>query len=310
MRRFWWCHFVPEIKDEMYEIGIHIADVSHYVKRDRLDEEAMKGDTYNLPDRVNPMLPEKISNELCSLRPHEDKLCFSPFFILPIKAWSVNIGLAERWSILIIVLLTKMCRRSLIKTPVNMEEIGILHEIAQRFRKQRNKKGAINFFRRSAFQAGWEGKPIVILVKEAKNPTADWEFMLLANRTVAVMLRKSKSKRNPFRFLRIHDTPVKEKVAPFVGLQKNTDTISIQKRRRHCGIFQPDCYRTWKANPNSMCWNTRYPYNGKGCYTTENIRSTTDLDLVITAITSPIRRYPDVSRIGFCRKFWMKNTRS
>ena len=71
-----------KLKDDIYEIGVHIADVSHYVKPGTaLDEEAYERATsVYLPDRVNPMLPERISNELCSLRPHEDKLCFSAVF--------------------------------------------------------------------------------------------------------------------------------------------------------------------------------------------------------------------------------------
>ncbi len=132
-----------------YEIGVHIADVSHYVQPgSALDEEAYtRATSVYLPDRVNPMLPERISNELCSLRPHEDKLCFSVIFQMTPKG-----DIKSKWEGKTVIhsdqRFTYEDVQQIIeqKTGLHEETIAILNEIAQRFRKQRFKKGAINFF--------------------------------------------------------------------------------------------------------------------------------------------------------------------
>ncbi|HZZ75794.1 MAG TPA: RNB domain-containing ribonuclease, partial [Puia sp.] len=179
-----------KLKNDIYEIGVHIADVSHYVKPgSSLDEEAYdRATSVYLPDRVNPMLPERISNELCSLRPHEDKLCFSAVFHITHKG-----EIKEYWLGRTVIHSDHRFAYEDVQEIIEKnageysEEISILHHLAQRFRKQRIKKGAINFSSVEVrFKLDEKGKPVGILVKESREShQLIEEFMLLANRTVA-----------------------------------------------------------------------------------------------------------------------------
>ncbi len=154
------------------EIGIHIADVSYYVEPETaLDKEAYtRATSVYLPDRVNPMLPERISNELCSLRPHEDKLTFSAIFRMNAKgeikdAWlgRTVIHSDHRFTYEEVQEIIEQ------QTGLYQAEIATLNELAQRFRKQRFKKGAINFSSTEVrFKLDSKGKPIGIMVKESK----------------------------------------------------------------------------------------------------------------------------------------------
>ncbi|WP_290711958.1 RNB domain-containing ribonuclease, partial [Flavihumibacter sp. CACIAM 22H1] len=131
-----------------YEIGVHIADVSYYVEPDtELDKEAYKRATsVYLPDRVNPMLPERISNELCSLRPHEDKLTFSAVFLINTRG-----DVKDAWLGRTVIHSDHRFTYEEVQEIIESEdglyqqEILVLNKFAQRYRKQRFKKGAINF---------------------------------------------------------------------------------------------------------------------------------------------------------------------
>src|SRR5579863_4117975 len=137
-----------KLKDDVYEIGVHIADVSHFVEPETaLDKEAYaRATSVYLPDRVNPMLPERISNELCSLRPHEDKLTFSAVFRMGLKGEVKGVWLGRT--------VTHSNHRFTYEevqeiidqgTGLYEAEIRILNDIAQRMRRHRFRKGAINF---------------------------------------------------------------------------------------------------------------------------------------------------------------------
>src|ERR1700742_3287173 len=200
------------------EIGVHIADVSYYVEPDTaLDKEAYtRATSVYLPDRVNPMLPERISNELCSLRPHEDKLAFSAIFQMTPKGEVKQFWLG-RTVIHSDHRFTYEEAQEIIeqKTGLHQAEIALLNDIAQRLRRQRFKKGAINFSSTEVrFKLDEKGKPIGIMVKESKEShQLVEEFMLLANRTVAESVGKVKVNKKPIPFpYRIHDTPDKEKL--------------------------------------------------------------------------------------------------
>ena len=217
---------IRHLKEDIFEVGVHIADVSHYVKPGSiLDEEAYdRATSVYLPDRVNPMLPERISNELCSLRPHEDKLCFSAVFQITLKG-----VVKEYWLGRTIIHSDHRFTYEDVQEIIDhqqgkyQEEISILHEIAQRFRKQRIKKGAINFSSVEVrFKLDEKGKPIGITIKDNKEShQLIEELMLLANRTVASHVGNIKIKKKPIPFpYRIHDTPDKEKLAPFVEFAK------------------------------------------------------------------------------------------
>jgi len=209
-----------------YEIGVHIADVGHYVLPDTaLDKEAyVRGTSVYLPDRVNPMLPEHISNVLCSLRPHEDKLTFSAIFQITPKGI-----LKQYWLGKTIIhsdhRFTYEEVQEIIETRDGLykDEILLLNSIAQTLRKERFKKGAIGFSSQEVrFKLDEKGKPVGIMIKESKEAhQLIEEFMLLANRTVAENLSKIKHNEKPIPFpYRVHDNPEEEKLLPFVAFAK------------------------------------------------------------------------------------------
>ena len=290
-----------KLKDEMYEIGIHIADVSHYVKPGTaLDEEAYERATsVYLPDRVNPMLPEKISNELCSLRPHEDKLCFSAVFHISHKGI-----VKEYWLGRTVIHSDHRFAYEEVQEIIEKkegeyaEEIGILNEIAQRSRKQRIKKGAINFSSVEVrFRLDEKGKPIGIMVKESREShQLIEEFMLLANRTVASHVAKIKINKKPIPFpYRVHDTPDKEKLAPFVEFAKkyghHFDTKSAEGISASFNLMLQDV----KGKPEQhVLEQLGIRTMAKAVYTTENIGHYGLGFGNYCHFTSPIRRYPDV----------------
>jgi ribonuclease R len=289
------------LKDEVYEIGVHIADVSHYVKPGTaLDEEAYERATsVYLPDRVNPMLPERISNELCSLKPHEDKLCFSAVFQIThkmvVKEYWLGRTIIHSGHRFAYEDVQEIIEK---KTGVYEEEISILHEIAQKFRRQRIKKGAINFSSTEVrFKLDEIGKPVGIVVKESKEShQLIEEFMLLANRTVASHVSEIKIKKKPIPFpYRIHDTPDKEKLAPFVEFAKkyghHFDTKSPEGIAASFNLMLQDV----KGKPEQHVLETLgIRTMAKAVYTTENIGHYGLGFTNYCHFTSPIRRYPDV----------------
>jgi ribonuclease R len=290
-----------KLKDDMYEIGVHIADVSHYVKSGTvLDNEAYERATsVYLPDRVNPMLPERISNELCSLRPREDKLCFSAVFHITHKG-----EIKEYWLGRTVIHSDHRFAYEDVQVIIDkhrgeyVEEIGILHNLAQRFRKQRIKKGAINFSSVEVrFKLDEKGKPIGIIVKESKEShQLIEEFMLLANRTVASHVAKIKIKKKSIPFpYRIHDTPDKEKLAPFVEFAKkyghHFDTKTPEGISSSFNLMLQDV----KGKPEQhVLEQLGIRTMAKAIYTTENIGHYGLGFSNYCHFTSPIRRYPDV----------------
>ncbi|HMH32929.1 MAG TPA: ribonuclease R [Puia sp.] len=284
-----------------YEIGVHIADVSHYVEPETaLDQEAYERATsVYLPDRVNPMLPERISNELCSLRPHEDKLTFSAIFQITPKAEVKHFWLGKtvihsdhRYTYEEVQEIIEK------EAGLHQDEILILNSIAQRFRKQRFKKGAINFSSTEVrFKLDEKSKPIGIVVKESKEShQLVEEFMLLANRTVAEYVGKIKVNKKPVPFpYRVHDTPDKEKLLPFIefakkyGHQFDTRTpeaISTSFNQMLADVRgRPEQHVLEQLGIRTMA---------KAVYTTENIGHYGLGFEHYCHFTSPIRRYPDV----------------
>ncbi len=290
-----------KLKDEVYEIGVHIADVGHYVEPDTaLDKEAYtRATSVYLPDRVNPMLPERISNELCSLRPHEDKLTFSAIFQITAKGevkhhWlgKTAIHSDHRFTYEEVQEIIEK------KEGVHKEEILLLNELAQRFRRQRFKKGAINFSSTEVrFKLDEKGKPIGIMIKESKEShQLVEEFMLLANRTVAEYVGKIKVNKKPVPFpYRIHDTPDKEKLLPFMEFAKKYghefDTTTPQGIASSFNQMLADV----QGKPEQhVLEQLGIRTMAKAIYTTENIGHYGLGFEHYCHFTSPIRRYPDV----------------
>jgi len=289
------------LKNDVLEIGVHIADVSHYVLTESaLDEEAYERATsVYLPDRVNPMLPERISNELCSLRPHEDKLCFSAVFHLNSKG-----EIAEYWlGRTVIHSQHRFTYEDVqeiidIKTGQYEEEILALHHIAQRMRKQRIKKGAINFSSQEVrFRLDEKGRPIGIVIKESREShQLVEEFMLLANRTVASHVSKVKIKKKPIPFpYRVHDTPDKEKLAPFVEFAKKYGHGFDTKTPEGIAASFNKMLQDVQGKPEQhVLEQLGIRTMAKAIYTTENIGHYGLGFTNYCHFTSPIRRYPDV----------------
>ena len=292
---------IRELKGGQYEIGVHIADVSHYVEPDtELDKEGYKRATsVYLPDRVNPMLPEKISNELCSLRPKEDKFTFSAIFQMNIKG-----EVKQYWLGKTVIhsnhRFTYEDVQEIIekKDGIYSEQILLLNTIAQTLRKKRFEKGAINFSSQEVrFKLDENSKPIGIVVKESKEShQLIEEFMLLANRSVAENVSKIKinQKEIPFPY-RVHDQPDAEKLKPFIEFAKkygHTFDISSPEKIAHSFNLmlkdvegKPEQHVLEQLGIRTM---------SKAIYTTKNIGHYGLAFEHYCHFTSPIRRYPDV----------------
>ena len=292
---------IRKLPSGLYEIGVHIADVSYYVLPDTdLDAEAYKRATsVYLPDRVNPMLPEKISNELCSLRPNEDKFTFSAIFQINDEA-----QVKQYWLGRTVIHSDKRYAYEDVQTIIdtsegeNVEDILLLHNIAQKFRQARFKKGAINFSSQEVrFTLDENAKPIGITVKESK-PAHQLieEFMLLANKTVAENISKIQINKQPLPFpYRIHDQPDPEKLAPFVQYAKKYghgfDASSPEKISASFNQLLEDA----KGKPEQhVLEQLGIRTMAKAVYSTQNIGHYGLAFDFYCHFTSPIRRYPDV----------------
>ncbi len=292
---------IRPLKNGLYEIGVHIADVSHYVlPGTELDKEAEKrANSVYLPDRVLPMLPEKISNELCSLRPHEDKYTFSAIFQMNEKG-EVKQHWIGRTVIHSAHRFTYEDVQDIIESQEGpyKQEILLLNKIAQTLRKDRFSKGAINFSSQEVrFKLDETGKPIGIVIKESKEAhQLIEEMMLLANRTVAAYVAKIKVNKQPVPFpYRVHDTPDPEKLKVFSSFANKfgyrfdlstPDTIARSFNRM---------LELVKGKPEQHVLETLgIRTMAKAAYTIDNVGHYGLGFDDYCHFTSPIRRYPDV----------------
>ena len=292
---------IRHLENDVLEIGVHIADVSYYVEPETaLDKEAYgRATSVYLPDRVNPMLPERISNELCSLRPHEDKLTFSAIFRMTPKG-----EIKQTWLGRTVIhsnhRFTYEEVQEIIeqKTGLHQPEIELLNDLAQRFRKQRFKKGAINFSSTEVrFKLDETGKPIGIMVKESKEShQLVEEFMLLANRAVAEYVGKIKVNKKPVPFpYRVHDTPDKEKLAPFIEFAKKYGFVfDIESPQAIASSFNQMLVDVKGKPEQHVLEQLGIRTMAKAIYTTDNIGHYGLGFEHYCHFTSPIRRYPDV----------------
>lgn len=292
---------VKKLSDNDFEIGVHIADVSHFVTPGTaMDEEGyIRATSVYLPDRVNPMLPEKISNELCSLRPNEDKYTFSVIFKINGKG-----KVKDYWVGKTFIHSDHRFNYDEVQQIIEAgngqysEEISLLNSLAKNFRKERFKNGAINFSSTEVkFQLDENGKPLGIIVKESKEShQLIEEFMLLANRTIATHVSKIKVNKKPIPFpYRIHDTPDEEKLKPFVAFAKKfgykfdmKDEEEIAKSFNQLMLDvhgKPEQHVLEQLGIRTMA---------KAIYTTENIGHYGLGFTDYCHFTSPIRRYPDI----------------
>lgn len=291
-----------KIGTNLWELGVHIADVTHYVRPGSvIDEEAEKRATsIYLVDRTIPMLPERLSNELCSLRPNEEKLGFSVIFHLNDKA-EVKKSRVARTVIKSDSRLTYEDAQTVIETGKGdfSTEILQMNELAKQLRARRFANGAINFDRYEVkFNLDEKGKPLGVYFKESKEANhLIEEFMLLTNRTVAELIgRVPKGKKaRPFVY-RVHDVPDPEKLDTFntfilrfghkikatgskVDVAKSINSLldKIQGRPEE-NLIETIAIRTMS----------------KAAYTTKNVGHYGLAFDYYTHFTSPIRRYPDM----------------
>jgi len=287
------------------EIGVHIADVSHFVQPDTaVDHEAFERATsVYLPDRVYPMLPERISNELCSLRPHEEKLTFSATFeVDPTGA------IVQTWFGKTIIYSDRRYTyeqvQEIIDTKAGDPSIDHVNEIlwlldfTQKLRQQRFDHGAINFSSQEVrFTLDEKGKPIGITVKESKEShQLIEELMLKANQLIAEKMGKIKIKKEPLPFpFRIHDQPNEEKLAPFVVFaKKHGYTFSIDTPEHIAHSFN-QLMQAAKGKPEQhVMEQLGIRTMAKAVYTSKNIGHYGLGFENYCHFTSPIRRYPDI----------------
>ena len=283
------------------EIGVHIADVSHYVQLGTaVDQEAYdRATSVYLPDRVYPMLPEKISNELCSLRPHEEKLTFSACFELDASNKVVN-----TWYGKTIIYSDRRFTyeqvQEIIETKQgdHAEVILWLANYTQALRKKRFENGAINFSSQEVrFTLDEKGKPTGITVKESKaSHQLIEELMLKANQLIAEKMGKVKIKSEvlPFPY-RVHDQPNEEKLAPFVSFALSHGyPFDLSSPEKIAHSFNNLMLAAHGKPEQHVLEQLGIRTMAKAVYTTNNIGHYGLGFEYYCHFTSPIRRYPDV----------------
>jgi ribonuclease R len=301
-----------KLENGNYEVGVHIADVTWYVKPDTaVDKEAQaRGTSVYLVDRTVPMLPEKLSNKLCSLRPNEEKLTYSAVFeITPqakvINPWfgRTNIISDYRFDYELAQTIIEGAKPEEVPEPIQ-EAILTLNGLALKLRKKRFAAGAVNFDRpEMKVDIDANGKPIGVHQKFSKE--ANWlieEFMLLANRSVAEFVAtggkmngKAQAKAKTFVY-RVHDEPNMEKLSGLrdfagnlghkMGPIGNGKDVAMALNQLMTEVKdKPEMGAIQILALRSMA---------KACYSVDNIGHYGLAFDFYTHFTSPIRRYPDM----------------
>lgn len=283
------------------EIGVHIADVSHYLEEDDvLDASAYERATsVYLPDRVVPMLPERLSNGLCSLRPHEEKLTYSCIYKM------TNEGkIVDKWLGRTVIKSNHRFTYEDVQQIIDKgtglydKEVLCLHDLAQQMRKQRMEHGAINFSSQEVrFKLDETGKPIGIVVKESKaSHQLIEEFMLLANRTVAETVSKIKIDNKPIPFpYRVHDQPDEDRLIPFVEFARKYGYHFLTKTPEQIATsFNEMLLKVQGLPEQRVLEQMGIRTMAKAIYTSKNIGHYGLGFEDYCHFTSPIRRYPDI----------------
>ncbi len=294
---------IRKLEDGIWEVGVHIADVTHYIQPESvLDCEARdRGTSVYLVDRTVPMLPERLCNELCSLRPNEEKLCFSAVFKV-----NEDGDVLEEWFGRSVIYsdrrFTYAEAQARIETGVGdyAEEIMVLNKMAQTMRQRRFKAGAVSFERAEfKFILDENGKPLGVYTKEQKesNQLIE-EFMLLANRRVAEYCTyRQEGNRKVARSMvyRVHDEPNEEKLTRFRDfvLKFGYQFRASKGRAVAKAINKLVGEIKGRAEENAI-QSLAVRSMSKALYTTDNIGHYGLAFKYYTHFTSPIRRYPDM----------------
>ncbi len=292
---------VENLPDGNYEIGVHIADVTHYVHPNTiLEEEAQQRATsIYLVDRTIPMLPEKLSNKLCSLRPKEDKLCYSVVFTMNERA-----RILKTWIGKTVINSDHRFNYDEVQDIIEAgegvfhKEISILNAFAKIHRKRRMQAGAIDFEREEVkFNLDENGRPLDVYFKDHKEAHKLIEdFMLLANRKVAERVGKSGAKQKPRTFVyRVHDIPNPEKLNTLaVFVEKLGYKIKTDTRKNISTSFNRLLHATRGKGEENLVETLTIRTMAKAEYSTVNIGHYGLAFDHYTHFTSPIRRYPDM----------------
>ncbi|MCI5108527.1 MAG: ribonuclease R [Candidatus Pacebacteria bacterium] len=287
-----------ELPNGNIEVGIHIADVSHYVnKGTKLDQVSReRGFSVYLVDRTIPMLPEVLSNDLCSLNPNEEKLAFSAVFEM-----DKNGKVKKEWFGKTVIesdkrFTYKEAQESINKGGLFSKELTVLNEIAKKIRKQREKEGAIDFETDEVkFELGKDYKPVKVYRKEHLDThKLIEEYMLLANRHVGKFMSDAHKKRGGFIY-RIHPEPDKEKLAQLgVFLRALGYEFNLEKSNLTSKDIAAILKKIEGKAEESLIKTAAVRSMAKAVYSTKNIGHFGLSFQYYTHFTSPIRRYPDL----------------
>ena len=290
---------VEEDEEGNYLAGVHIADVSHYVNpNNELDKEAQKrGNSVYLVGKVIPMLPEEISNNICSLKPSEDRLTFSVFIRITKKGKILNFY-------------TKKCvinsnRRFTYeevqeiidsKTGEYCEELLKLNNLAVKLREKRLKEGSIEFFTPEVkIELNKDGKPINVVLKGfMQSNSLVEEFMLLANKLVAESITKKRKTKIKEFIYRVHDLPDKDKVKEFANFVKKLGYNFSANSETKVNKFQTLISKAKGTDEQALINELAIRSMAKAVYSTKNIGHYGLGFKYYTHFTSPIRRYADL----------------
>ncbi len=292
---------IQKLKNGHWEVGVHIADVTHYVTPNTIieDEAQSRATSVYLVDRVVPMLPERLSNGVCSLRPNEDKLCFSAVFELTdeadlVKEWfgKTTIHSNRRFTYEEAQLIIETGEGDL------SAEMLTLNQLANKLRDRRFKEGSIAFERiEIKFDVDEKGKPISVYFKEAKesNKLIE-EFMLLANKRVAEFVGKAGDHKTPKTFVyRIHDKPDPDKLSSFnTFIQRFGYGIQLTTSRAISSSLNNLLNNVKGRKEQNLVETLAIRTMAKAAYSTRNIGHYGLSFEYYSHFTSPIRRYPDM----------------
>ncbi|MFA6324955.1 MAG: ribonuclease R [Candidatus Paceibacterota bacterium] len=289
-----------ELDKELYEIGIHIADVSHYVRvGSALDMEAReRGTSVYLVDRTIPMLPETLSNDLCSLVPNKDRLTMSAVFTI-----DKNANVKSEWYGKTIIHSKKRFTYEEAEENIKNKnshlhtELRTLNDLAKKLTKERFKKGAMSLDQEEVkFVLDKDGVPIKVIKKERgdSNRLVE-EFMLLANKKVAEKISKGIKKAEGVFVYRVHDTPSKEKAEDLAFFLRGLGyKVSLQNGVIPSYEINNILKTLLDKNKKDTVHKAVIRSMAKAIYSTKNIGHYGLAFEYYTHFTSPIRRYPDI----------------
>lgn len=292
---------LQKLENGLWEVGVHIADVTFYVRPNTtIETEARERATsVYLVDRVVPMLPEKLSNNICSLRPKEDKLCYSAVFEI-----DDNAKISNEWFGRTIINSDRRFNYEEAQQIIETEqgdmaaEILQLQKLAKLLRNERYKAGAIDFERSEVkFKLDENGKPLSVYTKENKDSNKlIEEFMLLANRKVAEFIGKPKGdKKGRTCVYRVHDEPNPEKLSTFSNFVKKFGyQVQTQSRISITKSINNLLNQVQGKAEQDLIENIAIRSMAKAEYSTQNIGHYGLAFSFYTHFTSPIRRYPDM----------------